>query len=148
MPNVYRIIYAVHERARLVRILHIRHAARSPLEPRSSRPHTGEPARPPEQLPGTGAGTLKRELAIDPDRAPGKPQRAKQQETRKETMTTSDMNRRTVLAVIDAAAAIPDAHAQQAPWSAGTAPVGIKAPPNATDAHHHISTCSAECATA
>jgi toxin ParE1/3/4 len=30
-PNVYRIIYAVDQRARIVRILHIRHGARAPF---------------------------------------------------------------------------------------------------------------------
>jgi toxin ParE1/3/4 len=28
-PNVYRIIYAIDQRARVVRVLHIRHGARS-----------------------------------------------------------------------------------------------------------------------
>ncbi len=30
-PNVYRVIFAVDERARAVRVLHIRHGARRPL---------------------------------------------------------------------------------------------------------------------
>jgi plasmid stabilization system protein ParE len=30
-PHVYRIIYAVHEPARIVRILHVRHGARAPF---------------------------------------------------------------------------------------------------------------------
>jgi plasmid stabilization system protein ParE len=30
-PHVYRIIYAVHERAQIVRVLHIRHGARAPF---------------------------------------------------------------------------------------------------------------------
>jgi toxin ParE1/3/4 len=30
-PHVYRIIYAVHERTRVVRIMHIRHGARAPV---------------------------------------------------------------------------------------------------------------------
>ena len=30
-PNVYRIIYAIDERPRVVRVLHIRHRARAPL---------------------------------------------------------------------------------------------------------------------
>jgi toxin ParE1/3/4 len=32
-PNVYRIIYVVHERAQVVRVLHIRHGARASFEP-------------------------------------------------------------------------------------------------------------------
>jgi predicted TIM-barrel fold metal-dependent hydrolase len=56
-------------------------------------------------------------------------------------MTTSDVSRRTVLAIMGAAAAAAassEAHAQQVPWSTGTAPAKTKAPPNATDCHHHI----------
>jgi predicted TIM-barrel fold metal-dependent hydrolase len=56
-------------------------------------------------------------------------------------MTTSDMTRRTLLAMMGAAAAAAagsEAHAQQVPWSTGTAPAKTKAPPNATDCHHHI----------
>jgi predicted TIM-barrel fold metal-dependent hydrolase len=56
-------------------------------------------------------------------------------------MTTSDMSRRTVLAMMGAAAAgaaITQAHAQQVPWSTGTAPAKTRAPANATDCHHHI----------
>jgi predicted TIM-barrel fold metal-dependent hydrolase len=56
-------------------------------------------------------------------------------------MTTSDMSRRMVLAMVGAAAAgaaIPEARAQQAPWSTGAAPAKTKAPANATDCHHHI----------
>jgi toxin ParE1/3/4 len=30
-PNVYRVIFAIDERARVVRVLHIRHGARRPL---------------------------------------------------------------------------------------------------------------------
>jgi plasmid stabilization system protein ParE len=30
-PNVYRIIYAIDERARVVRVLHVRHGARAPF---------------------------------------------------------------------------------------------------------------------
>jgi mRNA-degrading endonuclease RelE of RelBE toxin-antitoxin system len=30
-PNVYRIIYAIDERTRIVRVLHIRHGARAPF---------------------------------------------------------------------------------------------------------------------
>jgi toxin ParE1/3/4 len=30
-PNVYRIIYAIDDRARVVRILHVRHGARAPF---------------------------------------------------------------------------------------------------------------------
>jgi predicted TIM-barrel fold metal-dependent hydrolase len=56
--------------------------------------------------------------------------------------TTSDVSRRTVVAMMGAAAAgaaIPEAQAQQqVPWSIGTAPARTKAPPNATDCHHHI----------
>jgi predicted TIM-barrel fold metal-dependent hydrolase len=33
---------------------------------------------------------------------------------------------------------IPEAHAQQVPWSTGAAPAKTKAPANATDCHHHI----------
>ncbi len=55
---------------------------------------------------------------------------------------TSDMSRRTVLAAMGAAAAagaaIPEAHAEQTPWSAGTALPKTKAPPGAADCHHHI----------
>ena len=56
-------------------------------------------------------------------------------------MPGQDWNRRTVLTMMGAAAAgaaISDARAQQAPWSTGTAPAKTKAPPNATDCHHHI----------
>jgi predicted TIM-barrel fold metal-dependent hydrolase len=56
-------------------------------------------------------------------------------------MTMSDVSRRTVLAMMGAAAASAagsEAHAQQVPWSTGTAPAKTKAPPNATDCHHHI----------
>jgi predicted TIM-barrel fold metal-dependent hydrolase len=56
-------------------------------------------------------------------------------------MSTSDWNRRTVLAMMGASAAgaaVSEAQAQQVPWSTGTAPAKIKAPPNATDCHHHI----------
>jgi predicted TIM-barrel fold metal-dependent hydrolase len=56
-------------------------------------------------------------------------------------MTTCDMTRRTLLAMMGAAAAAAagsEAHAQQVPWSTGTAPAKTKAPPNATDCHHHI----------
>jgi len=56
-------------------------------------------------------------------------------------MPGQDWNRRTVLAMMGAAAAgtaISEAQAQQAPWSTGTAPAKTKAPPNATDCHHHI----------
>lgn len=50
-------------------------------------------------------------------------------------------NRRTVLAMMGASAAgaaMSTAQAQQVPWSTGTAPAKTKAPPNATDCHHHI----------
>jgi len=53
-------------------------------------------------------------------------------------MSTS---RRTILALMGAsavAAASSQAQAQQVPWSTGTAPAKTKAPPNATDCHHHI----------
>jgi predicted TIM-barrel fold metal-dependent hydrolase len=56
-------------------------------------------------------------------------------------MTTSDVSRRAVVAMMGAVAAgavIPEAHAQQTPWSTGTAPAKTKAPLNATDCHHHI----------
>ncbi|HMA73644.1 MAG TPA: amidohydrolase family protein [Xanthobacteraceae bacterium] len=56
-------------------------------------------------------------------------------------MATSDVNRRTVLAMVGASAAdavMSQAQAQQVPWSSGTAPAKTKAPPNATDCHHHI----------
>jgi predicted TIM-barrel fold metal-dependent hydrolase len=56
-------------------------------------------------------------------------------------MTTSNVSRRTVLAAMAgaaAAAAIPEARAQQVPWSTGTAAAKTKAPPGATDCHHHI----------
>jgi predicted TIM-barrel fold metal-dependent hydrolase len=56
-------------------------------------------------------------------------------------MSTSDWNRRTVLAMMGvsaAGAAVSPAQAQQVPWSTGTAPAKAKAPPNATDCHHHI----------
>jgi len=58
---------------------------------------------------------------------------------------TNDMSRRTVMAVMAAAAAaaataaaVEDGHAQEVPWSTGTTPPRTKAPPNATDCHHHI----------
>jgi predicted TIM-barrel fold metal-dependent hydrolase len=54
---------------------------------------------------------------------------------------TSDMSRRTAMTMVGAsalAATMPEAHAQQVPWSTGTAPAKTKAPPNATDCHHHI----------
>jgi len=50
-------------------------------------------------------------------------------------------NRRIVLAMMGASAAgagISQAQAQQVPWSSGTAPAKTRAPPNATDCHHHI----------
>jgi predicted TIM-barrel fold metal-dependent hydrolase len=56
-------------------------------------------------------------------------------------MSASDWNRRTVLAMMGATAAgaaISEAKAQQVPWSSGTASAKTKAPPNATDCHHHI----------
>ncbi len=56
-------------------------------------------------------------------------------------MTTRDVSRRTVLAMMGAtaaAAAGSEAQAQRVAWSAGTAPPKTKAPPNATDCHHHI----------
>src|SRR5450432_2271145 len=51
-----------------------------------------------------------------------------------------DWNRRTVLAMMGAAAVggMSQAQAQQVPWSVGTAPAKTKAPANATDCHHHI----------
>src|SRR5262249_20368302 len=63
------------------------------------------------------------------------------QTTGEEPMSMSDVSRRTVLAMMGAAAAgaaIAPARAQQVPWSIGTAPAKTKAPPNATDCHHHI----------
>jgi predicted TIM-barrel fold metal-dependent hydrolase len=56
-------------------------------------------------------------------------------------MTRNDMNRRAVLAAMGAAvvgAAVPEARAQQAPWSTGTEPPKTRVPANATDCHHHI----------
>jgi predicted TIM-barrel fold metal-dependent hydrolase len=56
-------------------------------------------------------------------------------------MSMSDVSRRTILAMMGAAAAgaaISPARAQQVPWSTGTAPAKTKVPPNATDCHHHI----------
>jgi predicted TIM-barrel fold metal-dependent hydrolase len=55
-------------------------------------------------------------------------------------MTTNDLSRRTVLAMVGAVAAMAgsDASAQQVPWSVGTEPAKLKVPPNATDSHHHI----------
>jgi predicted TIM-barrel fold metal-dependent hydrolase len=56
-------------------------------------------------------------------------------------MPGQDWNRRAVLAMMSASAAgaaVSGAQAQQVPWSTGTAPAKIKAPPNATDCHHHI----------
>jgi len=50
-------------------------------------------------------------------------------------------SRRTILAMMGASAvgaASSQAQAQQVPWSTGTAPAKTKAPPNATDCHHHI----------
>jgi predicted TIM-barrel fold metal-dependent hydrolase len=59
---------------------------------------------------------------------------------REEMMTTGDSSRRTVLAMMGASAlaAATQARAQQVPWSSGAAPAKTKAPPNATDCHHHI----------
>jgi predicted TIM-barrel fold metal-dependent hydrolase len=60
---------------------------------------------------------------------------------REERMPGQDLNRRAVLAMMGAAAtgaALSDVQAQQVPWSVGTAPAKTKAPPNATDCHHHI----------
>jgi predicted TIM-barrel fold metal-dependent hydrolase len=54
---------------------------------------------------------------------------------------TSDVSRRTVVAMMGAAAAAAastETQAQQAPWSTGAAPAKTKAPPNAADCHHHI----------
>jgi predicted TIM-barrel fold metal-dependent hydrolase len=56
-------------------------------------------------------------------------------------MPGQDWNRRTVVAMMGAAAAgaaMSQAQAQQVPWSIGTAPAKTKAPPNGTDCHHHI----------
>jgi predicted TIM-barrel fold metal-dependent hydrolase len=56
-------------------------------------------------------------------------------------MPGQDWNRRTVLAMMGASAAgaaMSEAQAQQVPWSTGTASAKTKAPPNATDCHHHI----------
>jgi predicted TIM-barrel fold metal-dependent hydrolase len=56
-------------------------------------------------------------------------------------MPGQDWDRRAVLAMMSAAtagAALSPAQAQQVPWSVGTAPAKTKAPPNATDCHHHI----------
>jgi len=65
----------------------------------------------------------------------------KTETTGEATMPGQDWNRRAVLAMMGASAAgagISPAQAQQVPWSAGTAPAKTKAPPNATDCHHHI----------
>lgn len=54
---------------------------------------------------------------------------------------TSDVGRRTVLAMMGAAAVAAtasEAEAQQVPWSAGTERPNTMTPPNATDCHHHI----------
>ena len=56
-------------------------------------------------------------------------------------MPGQNWNRRTVLAMMGASAAgtaMSKAQAQQVPWSNGTTPAKTKAPPNATDCHHHI----------
>lgn len=60
-------------------------------------------------------------------------------------MAEGQWNRRAVLGMVSAASAagvvatLPQARAQIAvPWSNGTAPATTKAPPNATDCHHHI----------
>jgi len=56
-------------------------------------------------------------------------------------MPGQNWDRRTVLAMMGASAAgaaISDGQAQQVPWSTGTTPAKVKAPPNATDCHHHI----------
>jgi D-galactarolactone isomerase len=57
-------------------------------------------------------------------------------------MANKEWDRRSVLAIGTGAAgmmaAMPWARAQQVPWSVGTAPAKTKAPPNATDCHHHI----------
>jgi predicted TIM-barrel fold metal-dependent hydrolase len=66
----------------------------------------------------------------------------KNPDTREEIgMADSDWNRRTVLAAVAAASAagVAGANAQvTVPWSVGTEPAKTKAPPNATDCHHHI----------
>ncbi len=57
---------------------------------------------------------------------------------------TDAWNRRDVLSMMSAAAAAGMAGAQPAqaqvtvPWSTGTSIAKTKAPPNATDCHHHI----------
>ena len=57
-------------------------------------------------------------------------------------MTPLSWNRRDVLKAVSAAAAIAalprPAHAQAVKWSTGTEAPKLKAPPNATDCHHHI----------
>jgi len=57
-------------------------------------------------------------------------------------MTPPSWNRRDVLKAVSAAAAIAalprPAHAQAVKWSTGTEAPKLKAPPNATDCHHHI----------
>jgi predicted TIM-barrel fold metal-dependent hydrolase len=53
----------------------------------------------------------------------------------------NDASRRTVLAMMGAAAAgavMPEAHAGQVPWSSGSAPAKTRAPAGAADCHHHI----------
>jgi predicted TIM-barrel fold metal-dependent hydrolase len=57
-------------------------------------------------------------------------------------MNSSSWNRRDVLKSVSAAAAIAalprPAHAQAVKWSTGAEAPTLKAPPNATDCHHHI----------
>ena len=57
-------------------------------------------------------------------------------------MAVSHWRRRTILAAIPGIpaglTASRPAVAQQVPWSSGTEKPKTKAPPNATDCHHHI----------
>src|SRR5262249_27710668 len=56
-------------------------------------------------------------------------------------MSTGDVSRRAILAMIGASTAgvaMSPGQAQEVPWSSGTASAKTKAPPNATDCHHHI----------
>src|SRR3984957_6715219 len=66
----------------------------------------------------------------------------KPQSTHGETMQYHPVSRRAVLAAGAATAGLAVTHTasaqQQVKWSAGTEKPTLKAPPNATDCHHHI----------